>query len=80
MSAWFVKAGSGYFIMYFPLPRIQIANYKVTIILTRLMYNLFEGSAFGIIVIPSLHFSPFWRIRQAVAKSCPSVIMGFCDS
>jgi len=44
------------------------------------MYNLFEGSAFGIIVIPSFHFSAFRRIRQTVAKCCPSVIMGFCDS
>jgi len=37
------------------------------------MYNLFEGSPFGIIVIPSLHFSPFRRIRPAVAKSCQSL-------
>jgi len=44
------------------------------------MYNLFEGSAFGIIVVPSLHFPPFRRIRQAVVKSCPSVIVGLCDS
>ena len=44
------------------------------------MYNLFEGSALGIIVIPSFHSSPFRRIRQAVAKSCPSVIIVFCDS
>jgi hypothetical protein len=80
MSAWFAKAGSGYFMIYFPLPRIQVANCKVAIILTCLMYNVFEVSAFGIIVIPNLHFSPSRHIRQAVAKSCPSVIMGFCDS
>ena len=67
MSAWFAEAGSGYFTVYLPLPKIQIANCKVAIILTWLMYNLFEGSAFGIIVIPSFHFSPFRRIRQAVA-------------
>jgi len=34
MSAWFAKAGSGYCMIYFPLPRIQIANYKVAITLT----------------------------------------------
>jgi hypothetical protein len=47
-----------------------------------MMYKFFEGSAFGIIVILSLHLPPFTRVHLAVVKSysCPSVLMGFCDS
>jgi len=33
MSTWFAKAGSGFFMIFFLLPRIQIAKYKVAIIL-----------------------------------------------